>query len=328
MKRVLLLAPLGVGSGNAATAYRIADGLSQTSKMSVHCMSTHSPLASIRQFDAVLALHAYRAGHLLASMYQNHSDLPPLIIIFAGTDLHSYEPQWLPTIEQIIPKARGLVCFSSEWKTYAENVYRDLLTCPITVIPQSVLLSPSISISEQLPYSQKTIIWAGVIRPVKDPIFAIRIMSCLTDHDLKLIIIGDEADRSLTDTIHSLCSHLNVTLIGNQSTEHVHALMRTAFAYLNTSVNEGMCLAILEAMALGLPVIARRNTGNISIIKDGQTGLLYETPEQAAECLLTLEKDIQLRKILIKQAADRIIKIHNPEKEIAAYRNLILTLVE
>jgi glycosyltransferase involved in cell wall biosynthesis len=103
--------------------------------------------------------------------------------------------------------------------------------------------------------------------------FAIRIMSHLVDSEFQLIIIGDGADGSLADAIRSSCSHSKVTLIGNQPTDHVHAVMRTGFAYLNTSINEGMCLAILEAMALGLPVIARRNIGNVSIVKDGRTGL-------------------------------------------------------
>ncbi|CAF1598875.1 unnamed protein product [Didymodactylos carnosus] len=81
-------------------------------------------------------------------------------------------------------------------------------------------------------------------------------------------------------------------------------------------------------MALGLPVIARRNIGNISIVSDGQTGLLYETPEQAAECLLQLAKETKLRETLIKQAADQVKKMHNPKSESTAYQNLILSLIE
>ena len=338
-KRVLLLAPLSPGSGNAATAFRIADGLRQSSQITVDCMSVDTPRiesdslsTSIRQYDAVLALHAYRAGHLLTSIYQDDSSLPPLILIFAGTDLHSCESEWLPTIQQIVPKARGLVCFSPEWKEYAESIYKDSLICLITVIPQSVLLSLTIPeplpSSAPFPSSRKTIIWAGGIRAVKDPLFAIHIMSHLTDDEFQLIMIGDESDRSLISALQFSCSHSNVTLVGSQPTNYVHALMRTGFAYLNTSINEGMCLAILEAMALGLPVIVRRNLGNISIVKDGQTGLLYETSEQAAECLLQLAKNIKLRETLIKQGTDQVQKMHNPASESTAYRNLILSLTE
>jgi len=338
-KRVLLLASLGPGSGNAATASRIAFGLSQSSGITVDCMSVDkldidldSLAALIHQYDIVLALHVYRAGHLLTSIYQNNSDPPPLVFIFAGTELHSCEPEWLPTIKQILPKARGLVCFSTEWKKYVESTYKDLLACPITVIPQGVLLSPFICKQSPsltaFPSSRKTIIWAGQIRSVKDPLFAVRIMSHLTDHEFLLIIAGYETDRSLFNAIQSSCSHSNVTLLGGQSIDHVHALMRTAFAYLNTSINEGMCLAIVEAMALRLPVVARRNIGNISIVTHGKTGLLYETPEQAAQCLLQLENDTKLRETLIQQAADQAKTMHNPILETKRYRNLILSLLE
>ena len=339
LKHVLLLAPLNPSSGNAATAFRLADGLRQSSQFTVNCMSTDIPhvefaslLATIRHYDVILALHAYRAGSLLTSIYRRDCDLPPLILIFAGTDLHSCEPEWLPIIEQIVPKARGLVCFSSEWKNYAESIYQHVLACPITVIPQSVVLSPPIderwSSSTSIPTSRKLIIWAGGIRTVKDPLFAVRIMSHLTDQEFQLIIVGDGSDRSLVDAIKSACLNLNVSLFGERSTDQVHALMRTAFAYLNTSINEGMCLAILEAMTIGLPIVARRNVGNISIVRDGETGLLYDTPEQAAECLLKLEKETQTREMLIKQAADYVTTVHNPTSECTAYRNLILSLVK
>ena len=332
-KRVLLLASLGSGSGNAATASRIADGLRQSPQISVDCESVDtlhtefdSSLTWIHQYDIVVALHVYRAGHLLTSIYQNNSGIPPLILIFAGTDLHSCEPEWLPTIKQILPKARGLVCFSSEWKQYVENTYKDLLACPITVIPQGILLSPSTTLRTS---SAKTIIWAGQIRSVKDPLFAVRIMSYLTNHEFLLIIVGYDTDRSLFDTLQSLCSqYSNIRLIGGRSTDYVHALMRAAFAYLNTSINEGMCLAILEAMTLRLPVVARRNTGNISIVTHGKTGLLYETPEQAAQCLLQLSNNTELRETLIEQAAHQVETVHNPTLEIKAYQDLIFSLVE
>lgn len=333
MKRVLLLASLGSGSGNAATSSRIADGLRQSSQITVDCVSVDtldlgfdSLTTLIHQYDIILALHIYRAGHLLTPIYQHHSDLPPLIFIFAGTDLHSCEPEWLPTIKKMLPKARGLVCFSNEWKRYVEDTYKDLLVCPIAVIPQSVVLSPSPTSFSSL---RKTIVWAGQIRAVKDPLFAVHIMSHLTNHPFLLIIVGYETDHSLFNTLQSSCSSLsNVRLIGGQSTDHVHALMRTAFAFLNTSINEGMCLAILEAMALRLPVVARRNTGNISIVTHDKTGLLYETPEQAAQCLLQLQSNTGLREIMIQQAVDQVQTVHNPTLEIRAYQNLICSLLE
>ena len=43
-------------------------------------------------------------------------------------------------------------------------------------------------------------------------------------------------------------------------------MMRASFAVLNTSESEGVCGALLEAMALGVPVVARRNGSNENFI--------------------------------------------------------------
>ncbi len=51
---------------------------------------------------------------------------------------------------------------------------------------------------------------------------------------------------------------------------------------LNTSVSEGQCNALLEAMASGAtPVVARRNDGNAALVAHGVTGWLFDTPEEA-----------------------------------------------
>ena len=55
---------------------------------------------------------------------------------------------------------------------------------------------------------------------------------------------------------------------------------------VNSSRSEGESNAILEAMATGtLPVVARRNDGNATLLAHGRTGLLFATPDEAvAHC--------------------------------------------
>ena len=75
----------------------------------------------------------------------------------------------------------------------------------------------------------------------------------------------------------------NVNLIG--AIDDPIPYLCAADAYLNTSRWEGMPIAILEAMSVGLPVVASRAVGNVDAIIDGSTGYLYtqgDTDEAAA----------------------------------------------
>lgn len=76
------------------------------------------------------------------------------------------------------------------------------------------------------------------------------------------------------------------------------SILPAADVYLSTSLWEGMPLAVLEAMSVGLPVVATRVTGHSELIASAECGVLYEQGdvEQAAEALRTLASDIQRRK--------------------------------
>ena len=68
------------------------------------------------------------------------------------------------------------------------------------------------------------------------------------------------------------------------------------------SVTEGISQAILEAMALSVPVIATRAAGNIDIIEHGYNGLLFNEGDtkEMAHHIQTLISDAQLREKLIR----------------------------
>ena len=63
------------------------------------------------------------------------------------------------------------------------------------------------------------------------------------------------------------------------------SFVAAADVFVNPSSVEGLPVAILEAMALGRPVVATAAGGVPGIVKDGETGLLVEPedPEALAE---------------------------------------------
>lgn len=96
---------------------------------------------------------------------------------------------------------------------------------------------------------------------------------------------GRVADYGLVDVVHFLGERPDI-----------ENLMAHSDIYLNTSVYEGMPVALLEAMAMALPIVATRVAGNRELVQDGKGGLLCElgNPAAIAESLAHLISDEEL----------------------------------
>ena len=60
-------------------------------------------------------------------------------------------------------------------------------------------------------------------------------------------------------------------------TNRVTDALRDGHFVVVASENEPCSVSLMEALALGLPALAARSGGNVDIVRDGTTGLLYET---------------------------------------------------
>ena len=102
--------------------------------------------------------------------------------------------------------------------------------------------------------------------------------------------------------------------------------MLEAEAVLNVSRSEGASNAILEAMALGRPVLARDIPGNASLVVDGETGILFGDQEGFLDAIEALLGDPERASHLGQAARRRFQEVHGLEAEAAAYRGLVAEL--
>lgn len=127
--------------------------------------------------------------------------------------------------------------------------------------------------------------------------------------DVLVLIIGEGPERNtLRNLISSLGLDDSVSLLGYRG--DVCDLYSVFDIFALPSTSEGLSIALLEAMASGLPIVATDVGGNPEILINGSTGLMVppSNPAKFAEALLTLIADKGLRTALGKASKAKIIQ--------------------
>ncbi|MDP3770460.1 MAG: glycosyltransferase family 4 protein [Candidatus Sungbacteria bacterium] len=100
-------------------------------------------------------------------------------------------------------------------------------------------------------------------------------------HDVSLIIIGSgPLEAMLREKIRVRGMESHIQLIGNVSHEEMLRLLACADTFVLNTGYEGFSHALLEAMAMGTPVITTRVGGNSELITPGENGFLIEFNNQ------------------------------------------------
>jgi glycosyltransferase involved in cell wall biosynthesis len=102
---------------------------------------------------------------------------------------------------------------------------------------------------------------------------------------------------------------------GVLGTAALRELYESSHVFALPSQSEGLPMALLEAMAFGLPVVATRVGGIPDVIEDGESGLLIQPARtgELADALRLLTSDPRLRERLGKQARARVQEFASAE---------------
>jgi glycosyltransferase involved in cell wall biosynthesis len=93
--------------------------------------------------------------------------------------------------------------------------------------------------------------------------------------DLGLVVVGDGPERPrLERRARELGVQDRVYFAGRRPKKEALGLMAACDLFVLNSVHEGLPHVVLEAMALGLPVVATAAGGTPEVVRDGETGVL------------------------------------------------------
>jgi glycosyltransferase involved in cell wall biosynthesis len=144
----------------------------------------------------------------------------------------------------------------------------------------------------------------------------------------ELIFLGDGPERN---HLERLCLELGITgvvrFLGFQS--NVADWLRDFDIVVFSSVREGIPVAMLEAMAAGVPVVATCVGGIPEVIRDGVDGLLVESghPVYLADAIVRTACDLELRRILGVQGRKRVRTLYSRESICTRYEKLFQKLL-
>jgi glycosyltransferase involved in cell wall biosynthesis len=85
-------------------------------------------------------------------------------------------------------------------------------------------------------------------------------------------------------------------------TESVIEVLQRSSIFLGLSLGNGMSMSALEAMAAGVPVVAREGLTYRQLIDDGRSGLLASGAVELARCCLRLMREPETARTLARGA--------------------------
>jgi N-acetyl-alpha-D-glucosaminyl L-malate synthase BshA len=139
----------------------------------------------------------------------------------------------------------------------------------------------------------------------------------------RLLMVGDGPDRTMAERYcreHDLCDA--ITFLGNVPV--VEQTLIGADLFILPSTTESFGLAVLEAMACGVPVVATRTGGLPEVVAEGETGFLAPVGdvEALAAAALKLLTDDGLARRFGEAGRARAIDCFSEDRVVSLYRGL------
>jgi len=334
--RIALISPYSIGPlrGNITTVNRICRFLRQSGAevlvLPADALSAAEMEMRLISFAPQLihGFHAHYCGRL-AHRLAERLDLP-FIITITGSDLHDPLLRDHSDTIRAIEAAQSVVCFGLSEAAKLTGHFPKVAD-RITIIPQGVEILPvSATDSFGLKDDAFVLLLPAAIRSVKHIEFPLQVLAPMVSQypAIKLVIAGGIIDQDYAATIRSiLCDARYAAWLGEIPRKQMGSLYTRADVVLNCSHSESMSNTLLEAMALGRPVLASDIPGNRTLVRHDVTGLLYQDKDSFSKNVVRLMESAELRAALGRHASEYMHDYFSPQKEVAEHIRLYQSLI-
>lgn len=239
--------------------------------------------------------------------------------------LYTDRPQWWKRyFKQVIRSAHGVIALSQEWNELSAIVPE----CKIFELPNAINLALFQDVAEkQLPARKNKpfqVLYLGYLGKAKGSFDLLEVVVAAKNakDDLHFVLVGGELTpgelQQLQDKIEA--NHLEpyVDIYPPVSGAERLNMLSRADIFVYPSYHEGMPMAVIEAMACRLPVVATNVGGLPDLIQDHVTGILVKPgcPDQVIEALRALKKNDHLRDEIKRNSFQFVAKEFDIEKRV------------
>lgn len=159
------------------------------------------------------------------------------------------------------------------------------------------------------------VVYLGRISAPKNPRRLLQVFKILVEKkpEIRIAVIGTgEMEKEIQQLASELQLTSNVEFLGFHS--NPYKILYDAKVMVMTSSNEGTPMCILEAQALGVPVVSTPVGGVCEIITNGHNGYLSDSDTVLAKSIINLVNNTSLRNEMKKNAKKKMAEMMNKDK--------------
>ena len=169
----------------------------------------------------------------------------------------------------------------------------------------------------------------GRLAPEKGHLVLIEAMAALAADGLALrarIVGGGDLAPAIAAAVRNAGLDDAVDLVGEVAPSEVRPLVESSDIFCLPTFDEGLPVSIMEAMAVGVPVVTTYVNGIPELAVDGRTAMVVPAGNALAlaDALRTAASDVELRARLAAQARKAVEAHHDKRDAIAAFIATIL----
>ncbi|MGV9003490.1 glycosyltransferase family 4 protein [Flavobacterium sp.] len=194
---------------------------------------------------------------------------------------------------------------------YLYNAFSEKGFTNIKYIPNTIEIDKYLFSNKQLDFPR--LLWVRSFAKIYNPLLAVKVLIKVKEKypNAILCMIGPKKDDSYDETIQfAKDNNVEVLITGKLAKEEWVALSVNYNVFINTTHYDNTPVSVIEAMALGFPVVSTNVGGIPYLIENNKTGFLVDDNDVAGmvKNVENIFKDVQTTNFVIANAHELVKK--------------------